>query len=193
MRIIAGAWRSRILRSPPTAITRPLPDRVREAMFSMLGSHYETPGQLPPLQAADVFAGSGSAGLEALSRGAARCVFFERNRQALTVLRSNIKALGAEPRSTVVTRSAWAAAGGAGWTPPFDLVLLDPPYRDSEDSTASGPVRRFLGELAAHSAPGVLVVLHHHVKTIYAEDERDGWRMADRRVYGSSVLTLWAR
>src|SRR3989304_6946937 len=102
MRIIGGQWRSRRLLRPETDSTRPMPDRVKQAIFDMLGSRYDDPGALPPLLVADVFAGGGSMGLEALSRGAAFCSFFERDRQALEALCSNIESLGAGQESRVV-------------------------------------------------------------------------------------------
>lgn len=191
MRIIAGQWRSRRLAYPPPTITRPMPDRAREAIFSSLGAHYETPGELPPLTVADIFAGSGSMGLEALSRGAARCVFFENDRRALSVLRSNIELLQAGDRATVVSRDAWLSAAQPQVRHPFDLVLLDPPYADSQDTTATGEVHRFLVNLAPHAATSALVVFHHHEKAVYNDDPTCLWRIMDQRHYGSSAITIW--
>ena len=122
MRIIAGEWRGRRLVAPAGDATRPTADRTREALFSMLASRL---GSFEGLVVADLFAGSGAGGLEALSRGAAECVFVERDRAALDAIRANVAALGAGERAVV--------RGGDALTlpPPArvpDLVLLDPPY-----------------------------------------------------------------
>ena len=170
-----------------------MPDRVREAIFSMLGTHYDTPGTLPPLHVADVFAGSGSMGLEALSRGAKTCIFFERDRRALVALRSNIESLAAVERAPVVTRDAWTAACLPRPQEPFALVLLDPPYADSEDATWDGTVCGFLKTLFPLVEDSALVVFHHHAKVRYADDPRILWRVRDQRTYGSSTITIWTR
>src|SRR3954469_11219990 len=92
MRIIAGQWRGRPLAAPPGQATRPTSDRAREALFSMLQSRI---GSFEGLRVADLFAGTGALGLEALSRGAAHCVFVERDRAAIEAIRANIATLGA--------------------------------------------------------------------------------------------------
>ena len=121
MRIIAGAWRGRPLKAPPGDSTRPTADRVREALFSMLVSRL---GSLDELRVADLFAGSGALGIEALSRGAAFACFVENNAAATAVLRANIAALGAVERTQVTGGSALSLPRSA----PFDLILADPPY-----------------------------------------------------------------
>jgi 16S rRNA (guanine966-N2)-methyltransferase len=118
VRIIAGAWRGRTLIAPPGDTTRPTGDRTREALFSMLVSRI---GSFEGLRVADLFAGTGALGLEALSRGAAHCTFVERDRAAIEALRANITKLGAS--ADVRAQSAENFTGGR-----FDLVLLDPPY-----------------------------------------------------------------
>ena len=121
MRIIAGKWRGRPLIAPPGDATRPTADRVREALFSMLTSRL---GSFDDLRVADVFAGTGALGLEALSRGAAHVTFVETDAEALKALRVNIAKLGAEAATTIVPHPAQAVARAA----PHDVVLLDPPY-----------------------------------------------------------------
>src|SRR5687768_3674487 len=96
MRIIAGAWRGRPLAAPPGQATRPTSDRAREGLFSMLQSRI---GSFEGLRVADLFAGTGALGLEALSRGAGHCTFIEKDRAALDVLRRNIERLGAGDRA----------------------------------------------------------------------------------------------
>ncbi|MFM9123694.1 MAG: 16S rRNA (guanine(966)-N(2))-methyltransferase RsmD [Actinomycetota bacterium] len=124
MRIVAGRHRSRRLAVPAGRDVRPTSDRAREAVFASLGD-------LTGARVLALFAGSGALGLEALSRGAASCVFVERDRTALAAIRANVAALGEEAAATVRRGSATTAlrelaeAGAA-----FDLVLLDPPYGD---------------------------------------------------------------
>lgn len=122
MRIIAGEWRGRKLVAPKGDTTRPTADRTRETLFSMLVSRL---GSFEGLSVLDLFAGSGALGLEALSRGAATCLFVEQDSEALRVLRSNVEALTARGTATVQAGSV-LALGPARFT--ADLILLDPPY-----------------------------------------------------------------
>lgn len=167
-----------------------MPDRVKEAVFSILGSHYECPGALPPLRVADVFAGSGSMGLEALSRGAASCCFFECDPLALEVLRRNIRSLNVGPAATIITRDAWGAAVSTPDGGSFDLLLLDPPYADSHDMIENGKVRHYLERIARES-PGRPLVVFHHQATAGAEPlSRNPWQVLDRREFGTHAITL---
>lgn len=193
MRIIGGRWRSRVLVRPDTDATRPMPDRIREAIFSILATRYDRPGDLPPLHVADVFAGGGSMGLEALSRGAVSCCFFERDRVALAALRHNIEALGAGETAVIVTRDAWRFARPDGDAGPVELVFLDPPYRDSQDASETGPVMRALARLAERPGPWPLVVLHHAATVRYQAPVDPPWNIADARTYGTSAITFFAR
>ncbi|WP_347303636.1 16S rRNA (guanine(966)-N(2))-methyltransferase RsmD [Croceibacterium sp. TMG7-5b_MA50] len=122
MRIVAGEWRRHPLRAPAGDATRPTADRTRETLFSMLASRL---GSFDGLAVADLFAGSGALGLEALSRGAASCLFVEQDAAALRVLRANIASLRAQARCNVHAGSA-TQIGPARQM--LDLVLLDPPY-----------------------------------------------------------------
>jgi 16S rRNA (guanine966-N2)-methyltransferase len=119
MRIIAGKWRGRPLEAPPGLATRPTSDRVREALFSMLASRL---GSFEDLRVADLFAGSGALGLEALSRGAAHATFVESDAKAATVIRRNAEKLGAGVQ--ILSGSALALPR----LEPFDLIFADPPY-----------------------------------------------------------------
>ncbi|QLC24057.1 16S rRNA (guanine(966)-N(2))-methyltransferase RsmD [Parasphingopyxis algicola] len=120
MRIVAGRWRGRKIDAPPGNSTRPTTDRVREALFSMLASRL---GSFEGLRVADLFAGSGALGLEALSRGAAHCTFVERDRAASQILKANIAALDAP--AEILTR---AAENLPAANRPYDLIFMDPPY-----------------------------------------------------------------
>ncbi|MGD9471877.1 MAG: 16S rRNA (guanine(966)-N(2))-methyltransferase RsmD [Novosphingobium sp.] len=122
IRIIAGEWRGRKLQVPEGDTTRPTADRTRETLFSMLASRL---GSFEGLQVADLFAGSGALGLEALSRGAQSCLFVEQDAAAIRALRGNIAALRAQPRCDV--RAASVLSLGPA-KQPLDLILLDPPY-----------------------------------------------------------------
>jgi 16S rRNA (guanine966-N2)-methyltransferase len=121
MRIISGQWRGRRLVTPRGDATRPTADRVRETLFSMLTSRL---GGFSGLRVADLFAGSGALGLEALSRGAASALFVERDRDALAALRTNIAALAAV--ETDVCAQSVESLGAAPTA--LDLVMMDPPY-----------------------------------------------------------------
>ncbi|WP_428027734.1 16S rRNA (guanine(966)-N(2))-methyltransferase RsmD [Altererythrobacter sp.] len=122
MRIIAGEWRGRKLTAPKGDATRPTADRTRETLFSMLLSRL---GSFEALQVADLFAGSGAMGLEALSRGAAHCLFVEQDAEALKAIRTNIAAFEARVRTSVNAGSVLALPAAKA---PLDLILLDPPY-----------------------------------------------------------------
>lgn len=122
MRVIAGEWRGRRLVTPKGEATRPTADRTRETLFSMLTSRL---GSFEELSVADLFAGSGALGLEALSRRAAQCLFVEQEEAALKAIRANIAALDARMRSEVRAGSVMALGPV---DKPRDLVLLDPPY-----------------------------------------------------------------
>jgi len=123
VRIIAGEWRGRKLVAPEGDTTRPTADRTRETLFSMLASRL---GSFEGLRVADLFAGSGALGLEALSRGAASCFFVEQDPTAIRALRANIANLKAQPRCDVRASSVLSLGPVRG--EPLDLVLLDPPY-----------------------------------------------------------------
>jgi 16S rRNA (guanine966-N2)-methyltransferase len=172
VRIIAGQWRGRPLLSPPGDSTRPTADRVREALFSMLASRL---GSFEGLRVADLFAGSGALGLEALSRGAAHCVFVENDRRAVETIRANIAALGAS--GEVLARSAEHAALPA----PADLAFLDPPY-------GSGLAPAVLAKLDV--APGGWA----SVETGRGEAvAAPGYEVEAERSYGKARITLLRR
>ncbi|HLO42619.1 MAG TPA: RsmD family RNA methyltransferase [Phycisphaerales bacterium] len=123
MRIIAGEFRSRKLLSPPDALTtRPIPDRVKESVFGLLRGHMEGASVF------DGFAGSGAFGLEAVSRGAARCVFVEKDRGSAGLLRRNIEMLGCEDRCDLVTGDVLGPGALARCPRPATVIFLDPPY-----------------------------------------------------------------
>ncbi|ODU82536.1 MAG: 16S rRNA (guanine(966)-N(2))-methyltransferase RsmD [Novosphingobium sp. SCN 63-17] len=142
MRIIAGEWRGRKLAAPEGDDTRPTADRTRETLFSMLNSRL---GGFEELRVADLFAGSGALGLEALSRGAAHCLFAEQAAPAIRAIRTNIANLKAHARCDVRAGSVMALTAT---TEPLDLVLLDPPYNTGAGQVAIDKLRRlgWIGE-----------------------------------------------
>lgn len=144
MRIIAGQWRGRKLAAPKGDATRPTADRTRETLFSMLTSRL---GDFDGLQVADLFAGSGALGLEALSRGAASCLFVEQDRAAVDTIRANIAAMGARDAARVETASATQLRAA---TQPLDLILLDPPYHSGAGEVALDRLLR-LGWIGAQT------------------------------------------
>ncbi|MGA7704469.1 MAG: 16S rRNA (guanine(966)-N(2))-methyltransferase RsmD [Solirubrobacteraceae bacterium] len=177
MRVIAGRLGGRRLRAPKgKATTRPTSDRVKEALFSMLG-------ELDGAVALDLFAGTGALGIEALSRGAERAVFIERDRAAAAAIRANLASLGldgsrAELRvgdAEVVLR----AAREAGET--YDLVFVDPPYDHA---------REWAGELAellpAVLAPGARVV----VESDRRAPAELPLAVAQHKRYGDTTITI---
>lgn len=135
MRIISGAWRGRPLVAPKGDTTRPTADRTREALFSMLASRV---GSFEGLAVADLFAGSGALGLEALSRGAASCLFVEQDKAAIDALRANIAKLGAA--GTDVRAGSVLALGPA--RAPLDIVMMDPPYGTGAGAVAADKLAR---------------------------------------------------
>ncbi|WP_260598822.1 16S rRNA (guanine(966)-N(2))-methyltransferase RsmD [Sphingomonas endolithica] len=134
MRIISGQWRGRPIVAPKGDATRPTADRARETLFSMLTSRL---GSFADLAVADLFAGSGALGLEALSRGAASCLFVEQDKPALDALRANLAKLGA--KGDVRAQSVMAL----GLAPkPLDLILMDPPYGTGAGAVALDKLSR---------------------------------------------------
>jgi 16S rRNA (guanine(966)-N(2))-methyltransferase RsmD len=143
MRVIAGEFRSRRLKSLPGLDTRPTPDRLRETLFNILAA------RIAGCVFLDVYAGTGAVGIEALSRGARRAIFIEKNRPAVEVIRENLAALGLERRAEIFTSRALAVLERVR----ADIAFLDPPYEMSKEYPAS--------MLALDSSAAPLVVLQH--------------------------------
>jgi len=143
MRVIAGEFRSRRLKTLTGLTTRPTPDRLRETLFNVLAPMIDGCVFL------DAYAGTGAVGIEALSRGARKCVFVEKNRAAVEVIRENLATLGLENRAEVYTGKAQAVIERAS----ADIVFLDPPYELEKEYDAA------LNAFGA-SANRLLVVQH---------------------------------
>ena len=176
MRIIAGEWRGRKLVAPKGDLTRPTADRTRETLFSMLSSRL---GSFEDLSVLDLFAGSGALGLEALSRGAAHCLFVEQEAEAVKVIKANIASFDARHR-TVVQQGSVMSLGPA--KAPHDLILLDPPYDTGAGQVALDRMAR-LGWIG----PATWIALETHRK----EDvEIKALDIVAERVVGKAKLTL---
>ncbi len=176
MRIIAGEWRGRKLTAPKGDTTRPTADRTRETLFSMLTSRL---GNFEDLRVADLFAGSGALGLEALSRGAAHCLFVENERAAIDAIRANVDALGCRTRTTIETGSATALRPARE---AYDLLLLDPPYRTGAGEVTLDRLQRlgWIGEATWIA-----------LETAFNEEpEIKGLRVETSRRIGKGRLTL---
>ncbi len=174
MRIIAGAWRGRTLVAPKGDATRPTADRTREALFSMLVSRL---GSFEGLRVADMFAGSGALGFEALSRGAAHCTFVENEGAALDALKANAAKLGAN----VEIRAQSVMALGVA-TQPFDVILMDPPYGTGAGVVALEKLTR-LGWVAT-SALISIETQHKEVVSVA------GYVAEEPRKHGKAQITL---
>lgn len=170
MRVISGEFGGRRLVAPAGTTTRPTTDKVRQAVFNSLGSL----GVIEGAVVADLYAGSGALGIEALSRGAERCLFVERDRAALHALRDNISALGLAERATVHATDVMA------WVPAMrgvDIAFVDPPY-------------------AFDSWPALLALLQVEMVVAEADDPVDapeGWEQVRSRRYGRTWVTLLQR
>lgn len=177
IKITGGELRGRNLRTPPGLATRPTAAKVRQAIFNILA------GRVAGARTADFFAGSGALGIEALSRGAADCLFVENRRDAILALRRNLTALGLTERARVATRDALAASGGWIGAGALDLILADPPY-------GQGLVAQ-LTRLCAQQGwlgPGGMLVIEHAPGERPPEDA--GLRLFDRRAYGQTEVSF---
>jgi 16S rRNA (guanine966-N2)-methyltransferase len=182
MRVIAGRAGGRRLAAPPGAATRPTADRVREALFSILGP----PGE--GASALDLFAGAGALGIEALSRGCTRAVFVERSRTALRYLRRNLADLGLIGASEVHQEDAprFAARLADAGGPAFTWIFLDPPYQTDLGPSALAELGRRAGLLA----PGGVAVLEHDRRRAPL-DCYGVLVKADCRRYGDTELSFY--
>jgi len=181
-RVIAGVARGIRIDAPGPA-TRPLADRVKQTLFAILEP------DLPGANVLDLFAGSGAAGLEALSRGAAHATFVERDKHAAAVIASNLARthLGGE-RARIVREEAiaWLLGTEAAATGPFDIAIVDPPYSETDVLIAA------LDALDALLAPGARVVAKHFWRD--APPAQVGLLASEReRRFGETTLTFYRR
>ncbi len=182
-RVIAGSAKGIRLRAPGPG-TRPIADRVKQTLFAILEP------ELDGAHVLDLFAGSGAGGIEALSRGAASAIFVEKDQGAAAVIDTNLRAAGLAGANATVIRwdvVRWLAEANADAA--FDLVLVDPPYAETELMTR---VLEILGSEAAPLAPVARVVAKHFWRD--RPPERIGRLVAERdRRFGETALTFYRR
>jgi len=176
VRIVAGSHGGRVLRAPAGAKTRPTSEKVRQALFNILGS-------VDGAHVLDVFAGSGAMGIEALSRGAASATFIDAAKPALVAIRGNLADLGLTARATVLAGDAVKLVALPPAVP-YSLVFVDPPYRTDLAT------RAVLALPAAHLAEGATIVIEHDRRN--APPERLGSLLrTDERRYGDTVVSFY--
>jgi len=174
MRIIAGKWRGRTIVAPKGEDTRPTADRTREALFSMLTSRV---GSFEGLAVADLFAGSGALGIEALSRGAATCLFVEQDRLAVDALKGNLAKL--DVRADVRAGSVMALGPAPA---ALDVIMMDPPYGTGAGLVALDKLAR-LGWTNAATWISIETAKQEQV-------ELAGFEIDATRVHGKARITL---
>jgi 16S rRNA (guanine966-N2)-methyltransferase len=185
MRIIAGTYRSRILKSLKGLALRPTSDRLRETLFNVLGS------AVTGSRFIDVFAGTGAIGIEALSRGAAQVVFIENHVPAAALIRRNLESLGVRTGALVLPVDALRgleklASKHRSGDRPFDFAFLDPPYAAAEEYER---VLSFLGT-ASFLAPGATIVAEHQ-RTLELPEQSGRMRRARILRQGDASLTFY--
>jgi 16S rRNA (guanine966-N2)-methyltransferase len=174
VRVIAGEYRGRPLKAPTGRDTRPTSDRVREALFSILGD-------VEGMRVLDLFAGSGAFGIEALSRGAAEATFVDSAAPAIRAVKANLEAVGAEAEVRRVDARHFLADASAA-ARQYDLVFLDPPYR----------LAREMGGALTTALPSVLAP----EALVVAESDRRGpleldLPLVDERRYGDTLIHIY--
>lgn len=184
MRISGGESRGRRLKAPKHGGLRPTSDKVREALFSILGPRVDGAAFL------ELFAGTGAVGIEALSRGACRAVFVDSSGKAARLIRENLDALGYREHGAVFAKDALAFlkkdAAGVG---PFGIVFVDPPYHEEagplvmDELGTAGPISGVLADGAA--------VVYEHFKKYPAPESFGGLIKRRDYVYGDTVLTFY--
>ncbi len=178
MRVVAGSLKGRKLTAVHGLMTRPTADRVREALFSILG-------RLDGARVLDLYAGTGALGIEAISRGADHAVFVESARAALVAIHMNVTDLGLTSRTTTITSDVERAARSI--VGPFDVVFVDPPYEVL--AVATKAVAAFAQSPTFLTEDGIVVVEHGGRSPAVIE----GLVAYDTRKYGSTALTFFSR
>lgn len=184
MRIIAGEAKGRRIKAPRGRATRPMRDFVREAVFSMLAKN------VPGARVLDLFAGSGSLGLEALSRGASCAVFVDRGSEPGRVIRDNLETLGMADRGVVVRAEILDYLRKAGFPDrPFNLIFIDPPFRI--DVKYRQEMLKMLAE-GGFLAPSAVVIIEAPLRSP-PPGPPEGVSFRERRKYGESAVDVYVR
>jgi 16S rRNA (guanine966-N2)-methyltransferase len=182
MRVVSGQLSGRTLRTPRGRNTRPTANLVRESIFNVLGE------RVMGARVADLYAGSGALGIEALSRGASFACFVESARPALTCIFDNLRALDLEDSSIVIGARLERARARLAAHAPFDLILCDPPW--SELERASKLVFRWGPELLSDQG---LLLLEHPSRNSVGSAGATGLTMIDQRTWGDTAVSLFER
>jgi len=178
MRIVAGEWRGRTLKSPSWEGVRPTSDRLRETLFNILG---------PAIRGArmvDAYAGTGAIGIEALSRGAAWVCFVDRDVRAVRLVEANLASLAADRRYAIIRADITDIADACGGAA-FDLAVLDPPYAADAAAVALGAAARIAGER--------LRVVIEHARRHAPPTRQAGFALARTVTAGDSALSFYER
>jgi len=179
MRIISGGSKGRKLRTPKTPFLRPTSDRVKESIFNILR------GEIEGRRVLDLFAGTGNLGIEALSRGAKKAIFVEKEKHALSLIRTNLEHLGLLERSEILPVDVTRAIGILKQRGDcFDLIFIDPPYE-------KGLIEKTLMKLTSHPiyrGDSIVVVEHHRRERLPAI--LDGWNLFRQRRTGETVASF---
>jgi 16S rRNA (guanine966-N2)-methyltransferase len=179
MRIISGTSKGRKFATPRSQSLRPTSDRVKESIFNILRVEMEGNVVL------DLFAGTGNLGIEALSRGAKKAIFVEKERQAIRFIQRNLTQLGLEERSEIVPKDTNRAIGilkQRGKS--FDLILMDPPYE-------KGLIQKTLIKLSSHPIyhkDSILVIEHNRREPL--PDTVAGWNLIRQRRIGDTIISF---
>ena len=184
MRIIAGAKRGMKLLGPKTQVSRPITDRVKESLFSVLRK-YDLPGGKI---VADLFCGVGSLGLEALSRGAKFVIFVEQDPKVSEVLKKNIEKAGFVKESKVIRANAFTLGAPVNGKE-YALVFVDPPYTCTGDVGQDSSLRRLLDLLQCQVACNGIVVVRTKQHTVLL-DRYNGFQVVERRQWGTMAVTI---
>ena len=176
MRIIAGEFKGRRLKTPKWPGLRPTSDKLRETLFNILAP------RLAGARVLDVFAGTGAVGLESLSRGGAQAVFVESDRRAAALIRENAERCGVADRCVIIRDTAERALADRLQGESFEIVVLDPPYD-------FGPLAKVMEGAARRLAPGGVLILEHAARRNLPEVERS--RLVRTVRSGDSALTVF--
>jgi 16S rRNA (guanine966-N2)-methyltransferase len=181
MRIVGGTLRGRPIVSPRHAGLRPTADRVRESLFNIL-AHGVEGFALESARVIDLFAGTGALGLEAVSRGAAFCLFVDNEADARALIRTNIETFGLIGITRIFRRDA-TDLGPAGTMAPFNLAFLDPPYEKGLSEKALSALSE-----GGWLVPGAIIVLEERAGS--AVSLPSGFTEIDRRTYGDTQILI---
>ena len=187
MRIIAGAKRGMKLLSPRTDVSRPITDRSKESLFSVLYK-YDLPGGK---MVADLFCGVGSLGLEALSRGAEFVTFVEKDPKVIATLKKNIEKAGFAGESKVIKADAFKI-GAPVDVQKYDLIFVDPPYSTTKETKEGSPLSKLLVLLSEQSSLDGIVVVRTERRTELLE-QYGQLGVIERRQWGTMAVTIFRR